>query len=156
MLDQPVLYLSKYIIENKADYYEALLNVTKKNAWEEWVLFMLKAVECTATWTKEKVSAIVSLEHQTIDYMRGIDELNKIYSRELVDIVFQRPYCRSTTLVEADIAKRQTAMRYLKLMSDYGILRQISYGKEILFINTRLMDLLASDTHRYAPFNLDN
>lgn len=153
LLDQPVLYLSKYIIENKADYYKALLNVTKNHAWEEWVQFMLKAVECTAVWTKEKVSAIVALEHQTIDWMRSIDELNKIYSRELVDIVFQRPYCRASTLVDADIAKRQTAMRYLKLMSDFGILRQMNVGKEILFINTRLMDLLASDTHRYAPFN---
>ena len=156
LLDQPVLYLSKYIIENKADYYKALLNVTKKKAWEEWILFMLKAVECTATWTKEKVNAIVSLERQTIEYIRSINDLNKIYSRELIDLIFQRPYCRSSTLVDANVAQRQTAMKYLKIMSEYGILMPFNLGREKLFINTRLMDLLASDSHQFTPFGLQN
>lgn len=69
LLDQPILYLSKYIIENKSEYYQTLLNVTRYQEWDNWILFMLRAVEKTAIWTKEKVLAIVELEKMTIDYI---------------------------------------------------------------------------------------
>jgi len=152
LLDQPVLYLSKYIIENKSEYYKALLNVTRENAWEDWVLFMLRAVEDTATWTKDKVHAIVKLEQKTIDYIRSNSELRKIYSRELVDAIFQRPYCRVSNLVDNDVVQRQTAMKYLKLMSEHGILTTLDMGREKLFINHRLMHLLMSDSHSFEDF----
>ena len=152
LLDQPVLYLSKYIIENKSEYYQALLNVTRKQEWNNWVLFMLRAVENTAIWTRDKVMAIVELEKMTIDFIRSNNELSKIYSRELVDAIFQRPYCRVSNLVNSDIAKRQTAMKYLKLLSDHNILLSLDLGREKLFINRRLLDLLMSDTHSFSHF----
>lgn len=152
LLDQPVLYLSKYIIENKGNYYKSLLAVTRNGAWNEWILFMLKAVESTALWTRDKVNAIVRLEQETIDYMRRAEELNKIYSRDLVDVIFQRPYCRVCNLTQRGLVQRQTAGKYLRTLSDYGILRATHAGREHLFINQRLMELLASDGHQWTPF----
>ena len=82
LLDQPILYLSKYIIENKSEYYQTLLNVTRYQEWDNWIPFMLRAVEKTAIWTKEKVLAIVELEKMTIDYIRSNEELsNNLLSR---------------------------------------------------------------------------
>jgi Fic family protein len=152
LLDLPVLYLSKYIIENKSEYYQALLNVTREQAWEEWILFMLRAVESTALWTRDKVAAIVRLEKMTIDYIQSDEELNKIYSRELVDTIFQKPYCRVSNLVDGNIGQRQTAMKYLKLLTEHGILTSLPLGREKLFINRRLMDLLMSDSHSFSQF----
>ena len=152
LLDQPILYLSKYIIENKSEYYQTLLNVTRYQEWDNWILFMLRAVEKTAIWTKEKVLAIVELEKMTIDYIRSNEELSKIYSRELVDAIFQRLYCRVSNLVNSDIAKRQTAMKYLKLLNEHNILLSLNLGREKLFINRRLLDLLISETHSFQKF----
>lgn len=151
LLDLPVLYLSKYIIENKTEYYKKLLNVTREQAWEDWILFMLKAVESTATWTRAKVGAIVKLEKQTIDYINSQEDLSKIYTRELVDVLFQKPYCRVANLVDNRVGQRQTAMKYLKLLADHGILETFEAGREKLFINRRLMELLSSDTHEFSP-----
>lgn len=152
LLDQPVLYLSKYIIENKQSYYHALLDVTRNNAWEAWILFMLKAIEVTATWTNHKVKAIADLEHLAIEYMKREKPLARIYSRELVDTIFQRPYCRVATLVNADLCQRQTAMKYLTILSDFGILKLLDLGRERLFINTRLMDLLKNEDHSFESY----
>lgn len=155
LLDKPILYLSKYIIENKPDYYRALLNVTQNQAWEAWILFMLRAVEVTALWTENKVHAIAALEEQTVQFMKSIPELNRIYKHELVEAIFKRPYCRVATLTNAGVAQRQTAMKYLKLMVDYNILQQypLDTGREKLFINHRLMALLGSEKHEYPGFS---
>ena len=105
LLNLPILYLSRYIIHNKNDYYELLLNVTTENKWEQWILYILKAVEETSIWTTNKISAIKELEEHTIEYISN--KLPKIYRRELVDIIFEQPYCRINNLVKADIAKRR-------------------------------------------------
>lgn len=153
LLDEPVLYLSKYIIEHKPDYYRALLGVTRDGKWEDWILFMLSAVEVTASWTCAKVKAIVELANQTSIFMKSVPELKPIYSHELVEIIFKRPYCRISNLVEEGIAKRQTAMKYLKTMSRYGIVNEMPRGREHLFINIRLRELLADERHEFRPFD---
>ena len=141
LLSLPILYLSRHVIAHKADYYRLLLEVTQKQAWEAWILFMLRAVEETANWTTSKIIAIRELSDSTAALVR--DRLPKVYSRELVDVIFEQPYCRIANLVDKRIAQRQAAARYLKSLVEIGVLREQQVGKEKLFINPRLMQLLA-------------
>jgi Fic family protein len=150
LLPLPILYLSRYVIANKAEYYRLLLDVTREGAWEPWVLYTLRAVEDTATWTTAKIGAVRALATQTADHVRR--ELPKVYSRELVDIVFEQPYCRIANLVEAGIAKRQAASRYLKALASVGVLREQSFGKEKLFVHPKLMSLLTRDGNGFKPY----
>lgn len=150
LLPLPILYLSRYIIDHKADYYRLLLAVTTDGAWEEWLLYMLRGVEDTAAWTTGKIGAIRKLSAETADYVR--QTLPKIYSRELVDLIFEQPYCRIANLVEADIAGRQAASRYLKALAAAGVLREQALGKEKLFVHPKLMDLLTKDTNRFDRY----
>ena len=141
LLDIPVLYLSRHIIRNKALYYQHLLEVTTQQAWESWILFILEAVRTTAEWTTAKIQAIRELVDETAAAIRR--RLPKIYSRELVELIFVNPYCRISNVVEADIAKRQTASVYLKTLAAEGVLEEIKAGRENLYINPPLLALLA-------------
>jgi Fic family protein len=147
LLNLPILYLSRHIIANKADYYRLLLEVTRDQAWEPWVLFMLKAVEETSRWTTGKIAAIRQLAEHTTEHVRL--SLPKIYSRELVDVIFEQPYCRIGNLVDKQIGQRQAASRYLKELVALGVLREMTYGKEKLFIHPKLMQLLSRDSNEF-------
>ena len=122
MLDSPILYLSRYIIHHKADYYRLLLEVTLTGAWTPWILYMLEGVEDTCLWTTDKIKAIRELMSHTAQFIQH--RLPKIYSWELVEILFMQPYCRIANLVHADIAKRQTASVYLKQLCQIGVLKE--------------------------------
>lgn len=150
LLTLPILYLSRYIVNHKADYYRLLLGVTRDGAWEEWILYMLHGVEQVSTWTCRKIAAIRQLMDATSDYVRH--RLPRIYSHELVQVIFEQPYCRISSLVERDIAKRQTASVYLKELVGIGVLEEESLGKEKLFVNPKLMRLMQQDTHEFEPW----
>lgn len=150
LLPLPILYLSRYIIAHKADYYRLLLAVTRENAWEPWLLYMLRAVEDTAVWTTAKIAAIRKLAADTTEYVRR--NLPKIYSRELVDVIFEQPYCRIANLVEAKISGRQAASRYLKALVSVGVLREQTFGKEKLFVHPKLMTLLTRDSNAFESY----
>jgi len=152
LLSVPILYLSRYIIARKADYYRLLLAVTREGAWEEWILYMLQGVEETADWTTGKIAAIRKLAGDTAEYVR--QALPKVYSRELVDVVFEQPYCRIANVVDAGIAGRQAASRYLKALAAAGVLREQTFGREKLFVHPRLMDLLTRDRNTFEPYPL--
>ncbi|NQE50334.1 protein adenylyltransferase Fic [Herbaspirillum rubrisubalbicans] len=146
LLELPILYLSRYIIRNKQDYYRLLLSVTLERQWEEWILYMLKAVSETAVWTTNKIRDIKHLMDETVKTVRS--ELSAIYSRELVELIFTQPYCRIANVVEAGIAQRATASKTLKELAAKGILMEITFGREKLFINTKLMKMLSADGKR--------
>ncbi|MDT7830432.1 Fic family protein [Pricia sp. S334] len=112
LLDTPILYLSKYIIENKNQYYKKLRAVTEKQDWEGWILFMLKGVEETAIHTLKKINAINDLMRETITYAKA-QLPSRVYSKELIELLFEQPYCKVKFLVDKDVAKRQTAAEYL-------------------------------------------
>ncbi|MDP2821941.1 MAG: Fic family protein [Sulfuritalea sp.] len=150
LLTLPILYLSRHIIAHKADYYRLLLDVTREAAWEPWLLYMLEAVEETARWTTAKIAAIRTLAEHTTAHVR--DRLPKIYSRKLVDVIFEQPYCRIANLVEKDIAQRQAASRYLKDLVQLGVLKEIQVGKEKLFTHSKLMQLLTRDDNDFTPY----
>lgn len=150
LLNLPILYLSRYIIANKADYYRLLLAVTRDGAWQEWILYFLKGVEETANWTSAKIAAIRTLEDHTRHYIHA--QLPKIYSYELIETIFTQPYCRIANLVDKDIAKRQTASEYLKKLVDIGVLLEHQEGKEKLFIHPKLIDLLVRDSSDFELY----
>lgn len=151
LLSLPILYLSRYIIAHKADYYRLLLAVTHDGAWDDWLLFMLKAVEETSRWTTDKIAAIRALAEHTATHVRST--WPKIYSHELVDVIFEQPYCRISNLVDKGIAQRQTASRHLKSLVEAGVLREMSLGKEKLFIHPKLMQLLTRDSNSFVPYS---
>lgn len=150
MLSLPILYLSRYIIAHRADYYRLLLDVTREQAWEPWLLYMLSGVEETARWTSAKIVAIRRLFEHTTQFVR--EQLPKTYSRELVDVVFEQPYCRIRNVVAKQIAPRQAASRYLKELVAIGVLQEVQVGKEKLFIHPKLMQLLTRDSSEFRPY----
>jgi len=152
LLDQPVLYLSRYIIRNKAAYYDGILSVTTGGMWEPWILYMLRAVEETAEWTLAKIEAVQNLIEDTAEFARTAAP--KQYSRELIDLIFVQPYCRIENLVEAGIAKRQTASVYLHNLAAVGILHAEQVGLNKLFLNTRFLKLLTREPNKYPGFVL--
>lgn len=143
LLSLPILYLSRYIVQNKQDYFRLLLNVTREQSWQPWILFMLKAVEETSRWTTAKIAAVRQLMEDTTSYVQ--QHLPKIYSYELIQLIFEQPYCRIGSLVERDVAKRQTASVYLKQLCDIGVLNEISFGKEKLFVHPKLVRLMTTE-----------
>lgn len=143
LLSVPVLYLSRYILQHKADYHRLILAVTAKQEWEPWILFMLESVRDTAAWTMSKIQAIRELVRHTQERVRT--HAPKIYTRELVELIFVQPYCRIPNLVDAGIAKRQAASTYLKTLVELGILNEIKAGREKLFIHPQFVNLLAND-----------
>lgn len=150
LLTLPILYLSRYIIQNKADYYRLLLQVTREQDWEAWIIYVLKGVEETATWTTAKIAAIRALSEHTVEYVRN--KLPKVYSHELVSLIFELPYCRISSLADAGIAKRQAASQYLKQLVEIGVLIEAPVSKEKLFIHPKLMQLLSKDSNEFKPY----
>ena len=141
LLRIPVLYLSRHLIQNKLDYYRLLRGVTERAQWEDWLLFMLAAVEETAEWTTGRIVAIRDLFDQTLARCRA-KLPSKVYSKELVELVFTQPYCKIQFLVEAGIAKRQTASEYLRELEKIEVLTAEKQGREILYKNPALLAVL--------------
>ncbi len=140
LLDIPILYLSSYIIQNKADYYRLLQEVRTKDNWEEWVLYMLDGVEKTSLETIELVNGIHRLMGETKEVIK--EKLPKIYSKDLLEILFMHPYTKIDFLVNGLGITRQTASKYLNSLEEIGVLRNIQIGKSKFFINEELFDML--------------
>jgi Fic family protein len=147
LLELPVLYLSKFVIERKGDYYALLRGITEadgadaQGAWEAWTLFMLEAVERTATATRDRIVAIRDLLDEALEDVRS--RLPRVYSKELVELIFAQPYCRIRTLEAAGLAERQTASKYLRELEGIGWLSGAKVGREVMFVNRRFLELLS-------------
>ena len=143
LLDSPILYLSRYVIRHKADYYRLLLEVTTQGAWGPWIIYMLDGIAETCLWTTDKIKAIRELMRHTGQFIQR--RLPKMYTWELVELLFKQPYCRIANVVDAGLAKRQTASVYLKQLADIGILREIASGRESLFVHPKYVELLTGE-----------
>jgi Fic family protein len=150
LLTLPILYLSRYIIANKADYYRLLLQVTSEQAWEPWLVYMLRGVQDTARWTTDKIAAIRTLQSFTVEHVKR--RAAKIYSHELIDLIFELPYCRIQNVTATGIAARQAASRYLSRLAQIGVLKEIVVGREKLFIHPKLMQLLTRGGNKVSPY----
>ncbi len=140
LLDLPILYLSSYIIRNKADYYRLLQEVRTKENWEEWILYMLDGVEQTSLATIALVNDIHTLMNETKEKIKS--ELPKIYSKDLVELLFMHPYTKIDFLVSGLDIYRDTARRHLKKLEALGIVEEVKIKNSKYFINTKLFERL--------------
>ena len=143
LLTFPILYLSDYIIRNKPAYYHALKGVTESENWEAWILYMLDAVEETAKKTLATIQDIYWAQRAIRQLMK--EKTPEIYSKELVELLFEQPYCKIAFLVERGICKKQTASRYLSKLCDAGILHLMKRGRENYYINISLWGILTRE-----------
>ena len=140
LMDSPVLYLSDYIIKHKTDYYHLLQKVRTTDQWEEWILFMLAAVETTSRQTIQQIEAIKALFVQTQDKVKT--EAGKLYSKDLLELIFEQPYSKIEFVIDRMNVSRITASKYLKALEQLGILVPRKVWKETLYINQALFDIL--------------
>lgn len=144
LLSFPILYLSSYIIQHKPDYYRALKGVTEHGDWKTWILYILDAVEKTSGVTLDSIQKIYIAQSNMIEQIKA--NAPKIYSKELVELLFEQPYCKISFLAEKGIAKQQTASRYLKELTALGELDMIKRGRENYYINKSLWHILTNST----------
>ena len=140
LLDTPAIYLSEYIIKNKADYYMKLRMVTENNDWEGWILYMLEMVEYTAKKGLERLRNVTSLMEQMATEIK--ETLPKVYTKELVEILFRLPYTKRQFLIDAKLGTPKTVGNYLMELEKYGFLISEKVGKEKLYLNHKLMAVL--------------
>lgn len=151
LLTLPILYLSRYFIENREDYYRLLLEVTSRENWEEWLLYVIRGIEETSVWTRSKIAAVNELLAHTCEFARG--HSGKIYSYELVSLIFEQPYCRIQNVIDAKIVARQAASRQLKKFAELGILEEVTSGREKLFVHPKLLRLLTRNSNSFQPYS---
>ena len=140
LLDLPILYLSSYIIKHKADYYRLLQEVRTKGSWEVWILDMLDGVEQTATKQVQLINDIKDLMDSTKDKLKT--ELPKIYSKDLLEVLFIHPYTKIDMLVNNLELHRDTASKHLKSIQEIGILNSVQIKNTKFYVNVKLFELL--------------
>jgi len=140
LLNLPALYLSHYIMQHKNEYYQHLRNVTEKGDWEAWILYMLDMIEQTSLKGRTQIIAIEQvMEKMAKDIQKA---LPNIYSKDLIEILFRLPYTKRTYLVNAGIGNLKTVGNYLMALEAKGFLKSEQVGKEKLYLNTELMNIL--------------
>lgn len=140
LISLPILYMSRYILDNRQDYYRLLREVTEHGNWQSWIIYLIRAVEETSKLTLEKIEAINDAMAAMGDEIKR--QVPKIYSKDLVEVLFQHPYSKRQFLETAGIAKAKTAGSYLSQLEEKGILKGTQLGREKLYLNSALMQIL--------------
>lgn len=135
----PILYLSSYIIRNKADYYRLLQEVRDNNNWEEWIIFIIKGVEETS---RETISLITEIRDLMLNFKHRLRDNYKFYSQDLLNNLFKHPYTKIEFVVNDLNVSRLTAANYLNKLADDGFLRKEKLGTANYYINQPLFELL--------------
>ena len=142
LLNIPILYLSRFINQNKAEYYKLLQKVRSENAWEEWILFILEGVEQTSL---QAIRIIEGIKELMLSHKLKIrTELPKLYSQDLLNNIFRHPYTKIEFVMEELDVSRITATRYLEQLTSIGILHKERLWKDNYYINKGLFDFLAN------------
>lgn len=142
LLEIPAIYLSEYIIRHKAEYYRCLRNVTEKDEWEEYILYMLDMIEDTSGKGLKRLLRITEAMEETADEIKK--HLPKVYSKDLIEILFRLPYTKRQHLIAENIGNLKTVGNYLKALEENGFLKAVKIGKEKLYLNQRLLEILES------------
>jgi Fic family protein len=144
LLNVPILYLSRFFIQNRSEYYRYLREVTEEGKWEQWILYILEAVKQTSRDTAHRIEAINTLINNVMVKARG---RTKAVEREgFVDLLFKWPYCKISIVEREMRCSRLTATKYLNEVTALGLLKRLRIGREYYYINERLIDLLTLDT----------
>ena len=139
LLNLPILYLSRFVIQHKPEYYRLLQAVRDEGAWEPWVLFMLEGV---ATTSRQSIGLIVEIREMMLDYKHRIrKEFPKIYSQDLLNNLFRHPYTKIAILQQELSVSRLTATRYLDRLAAAGYVEKRRFGRVNYYINTPLVNL---------------
>jgi Fic family protein len=141
LLNIPILYLSRYIIRTKQDYYRLFQQVRLENAWEEWVIYFLQGIEETSLQTIDMIYGIKTLMTETKGVLQ--EKLPRLYSRELLDSIFLHPYTKVDSLSEILHITRQTASKHLSALCELNILTKVKINRYNYYVNERLFDLLS-------------
>ncbi len=147
LLDIPVLYLSSFIVRTKSDYYRLLQQVREEDAWEEWVVYMLEAVEETASDTIKTIKAMRSL---LAEYKHEIREKFKFYSQDLINHLFNHPYTKIDFLKDDLDVSRITATKYIEALVAEGFLQKHRAGRNNYYINKKLVEILTAEKNSYT------
>ena len=139
LISEPILYLSRYIIERKDKYYRLLLEVTRDENWEEWILFVLEGIRATALSTITKIDQIQILQDEMLAEIRAV---TSSANADLLAVLFEQPYCRIANVVERCGVSRPTATNWLNALVRGGALLDMRAGRERIFINTKFFALL--------------
>lgn len=140
LLDTPAIYLSEYIIKHKVDYYKCLRGVTESNDWENYILYMLDMIEETSMKGLERLNKITTVMDKTANEIKT--KLPKVYSKDLVEILFRLPYTKRQHLIDENIGNPKTVGNYLQTLEENGFLKSVKVGKEKLYLNERLLKIL--------------
>jgi Fic family protein len=143
LLDVPVLYLSRHIVRTKSDYYRLLQEVRENDNWENWVLYMLTAVERTAT---ESIATIRSIKTLLLDIKHRIRTKYSFYSQDLINNLFSHPYTKIEFVQKELKVSRLTATRYLDALTEGGFLHKQKIGRSSYYINRDLCNILSQET----------
>ncbi|MDZ4100853.1 MAG: Fic family protein [Hydrogenophaga sp.] len=139
LLDIPVLYLSRHIVQTKADYYRLLQSVRDDDTWEEWVLYVLQAVETTA---RQTVTTVLEIKAALFDYKHRIRASCKFYSQDLINNLFMHPYTK-IEFVQRDLqVSRLTATKYLEALVGGGFVSKQKVGRSNYYVNAALNRIL--------------
>jgi Fic family protein len=139
LIEQPILYLSRYIIERKDDYYRLLLEVTTDGNWEEWILFVLEGIRITALSTVERIDQIQDLQQEILSTIR---EVTSAANADLLAVLFEQPYCRISNVVARCGVSRPTATNWLNALVKEHVLVDMKAGRERIFVNRRFFQIL--------------
>jgi len=142
LVDHPVLFLSRYILNNREGYYDGIRGVTERGDWSPWLIYILRGVDETSRFMSRKIADIVEARAEIKEKIRR--EESSIYSKDLIDVIFAQPYCKIKHLIDAGIAKRETASKYLQRLEGIGVLGSFKYGREKIYVNKRLFDILSA------------
>ena len=139
LLDVPILYLSRYIIKNKADYYKLLNDVSFNDGLNNWILFILKGIEEISKETIKTIKNIENLMNETKNII--VEQKPKIYSKDLLEALFYHPYTKRVFIEEQLNISRPTATNYLNELEKLGILSSKKIGKEVFYVHNKLFEL---------------
>lgn len=141
LLDYPILFLSKYIMQNKEEYYAGLAGITQRGSWKNWLLYMLKAVEVTANITYDKINDIIAAKEAITEAVMADTDIQR--PDPLISSIFTQPFTRVQHLVKAGIYAENTARKYLDILTGMGILEKRTVGKGHYFLNLELYRILS-------------
>lgn len=141
LLNVPILYLSRYIIEHKTDYYEGLAGVSQQGDWENWILYMLRAVESTAKLTYQKVNDIIVAKEEILEVIRNRSSIRR--PEQLVEVLFSQPYCKVNHLTDAGLYAENTARNYLNDLAELQVLEKRQIKGKHYYINQELEQILS-------------
>ncbi|MEX1189567.1 MAG: Fic/DOC family N-terminal domain-containing protein [Bacteroidia bacterium] len=141
LLDYPILFLSRYILDYKTDYYSGLEGVSQRGNWQDWVLFMLRAVEYTSTITYNKINEIISVKDSILSHVKAEGKFQQ--PTELVEFIFTQPYTKVNHLTDAGLFAEKTARKYLNLLCEMQVLEKKTIEGKHYYLNLELYRILS-------------